>query len=96
MRYSANSNNSKCKQTSFKLFVTGYFDDSTVKAAKAFQKTHKPEVDGHVGPKTRKVLELKPAKKKFAINPHKLWLAIALGEMGIIENLSSTRRSRPM
>jgi peptidoglycan hydrolase-like protein with peptidoglycan-binding domain len=50
------------------LFTTGYYDDRTRNAVKAFQKTHKLEVDGQVGPKTRKALDLKPADKSVPIN----------------------------
>lgn len=63
------------------LWMNGYFDDRTVKAVKAFQKAHRGlEVDGEVGPKTRKALELKPVETAMPFHPRKLWLALVLGE----------------
>ena len=73
-----------------------YFDHATQAKVKEYQKAHGLKQDGEVGPLTRKALDLKPADKKIAINPHKPWLTIAQGEIGIIETPSSTRASRSM
>ena len=57
---------------------------------------HGLKQDGEVGPLTRKALDLKPVSQKGVIYPNKPWLTIAQGEIGIIENPSSTRPSRSM
>lgn len=77
------------------LVPTGYFDNRTEAAVRAFQKAKRFAADGMVGPQTRAALGLKPVSashaqlKSFGVS----WFNIAKAEEGVREMMGPERHN---
>lgn len=71
------------------LAPTGFFDDRTQAAVRAFQKAQRLAVDGTIGPNTLTALGLKPASAASPAQPKSFgvsWFDIAWAEKGVAED----------